>query len=193
VTASAWQWPTREQFERADVLMFNCWNHNWSAERYRELDAYLARGGGIVLIHAACIADRDPESLAKRVGLAAQPKRTKYRHGPLELTVNAAAADHPITRGFRAARFVDETYWPLIGDAKDVTVLATADEEGHARPMLWTFETGPGRVFGSVLGHYTWTTDDPLFRALVLRGTAWAAGHDVRRLESLAVPAGFEK
>ena len=187
--STAWQWPDREQLEGADVLMFNCWNHDWSPRRYEDLDRYLARGGGIVVIHAACIADTDPESLAKRTGLAAQPKRTKYRHGPLELTVNAAAADHPVTRGFRAARFVDETYWPMIGDPKGVTVLATANEEGRPRPMLWTFESGRGRVFGSVLGHYTWTTDDPLFRALVLRGTAWAAKEDVRRLEPLVVDA----
>ncbi|HEV2294733.1 MAG TPA: PQQ-dependent sugar dehydrogenase [Tepidisphaeraceae bacterium] len=60
--STAWQWPTVEQFEQADVLMFYFWNHQWTPERYEQLDAYLARGGGIVLLHAACIADADPES-----------------------------------------------------------------------------------------------------------------------------------
>ena len=98
---------------------------------------------------------------------------------------DVSGREHPITRGFGAARFVDETYWPMIGDPRRVTVLATAEEEGEARPMFWTFEKGRGRVFGSVLGHYAWTFADPLFRALVLRGTAWAAREDERRLESL--------
>lgn len=74
----------------------------------------------------------------------------------------------------------------MIGDVADVSVLATAEEEGQPRPMLWTFEKGRGRVFGSVLGHYSWTLADPLFRALVLRGTAWAAREDERRFEALA-------
>lgn len=184
--STAWQWPSAEQFEQADVLMFYFWNHQWSPERYAQLDAYLARGGGVVLLHAACIADADPASLARRTGLAAQPKRTKYRHGPLDLSVPAAAAGHPIARGFRTVHFVDETYWPMIGDIGDVTVLATAEEEGQPHPMLWTFEKGRGRVFGSILGHYSWTLSDPLFRALILRGTAWAAREDERRLERLA-------
>ena len=42
--------------------------------------------------------------------------------------------------------------------------------------MVWTFNKGNGRVFGTVLGHYYTTFEDPLFRVLVLRGMAWAAG-----------------
>ena len=94
--------------------------------------------------------------------------RTKYRHGPLDLEI-AGPADHPVTKGQKAARYVDETYWPMVGDASKVEVLATAVEEGKAHPMMWTFEAGKGRVFGSVLGHYSWTFDDPLFRLWVLR------------------------
>ena len=52
---------------------------------------------------------------------------------------------------------------------------------------MWTFQKGKGRVFASILGHYTWTLDDPLFRLLVLRGIAWAAGADPAALEELAI------
>ena len=84
--------------------------------------------------------------------------------------------EHPITKGLSKIQLVDETYWPLIGDPSKVEVLATAEEEGKAWPMLWTWKKEKGRVFGSVLGHYSWTYDDPLFRLLILRGMAWAAG-----------------
>jgi putative heme-binding domain-containing protein len=183
--STAWEWPTAEQFKQADVIVFYYWNHNWSPERYRDMDGFLARGGGLVILHSACSADKEPEPLAERIGLSAQPQRVKYRHGPLDLKI-VTAADHPITRGLTQIHFVDETYWPMVGDASKVEVLATAEEEGKPWPMLWTFQKGKGRVFASILGHYSTTFDDPLFRVLVLRGLAWAAGEPTERFEKLA-------
>ena len=55
--------------------------------------------------------------------------------------------------------------------------------------MVWTTErgAGKGRSFSTILGHYSWTFDDPLARVLILRGMAWAAGEqDVNRLVPLA-------
>ena len=184
--ATADGWPAPGQWGQADLVVLNLWNHDWSAERLGDLDAFLARGGGLVVLHAALIADKDPEALARRFGLAAQPVRTKYRHGPLDLEITAPP-DHPITRGLKSGHFIDESYWPMIGDASKVEVLATAVEEGRPRPMLWTFEVGKGRVFGSVLGHYTRTLDDPLFQIPILRGMAWAAHEPTGRFERLTV------
>ncbi len=65
-------------------------------------------------------------------------------------------------------------------------MFATAVEEGKPHPMMWTFEAGKGRVFGSVLGHYSWTLDNRLFRIAVLRGMAWAAHEPAVRFERLA-------
>lgn len=179
-------WPNKGQWKDADLMVLYLWNHDWSPERLGELDAFLARGGGVVALHTALIADKEPEALARRFGLAAQPVRTKYRHGPLDLEI-VAPPDHPITRGLKAARYVDETYWPMVGDAAKVDVLATAVEEGKSHPMLWTFKAGKGRVFGSVLGHHSWTLDDPLFRIPILRGMAWAAHEPAGRFERLAL------
>ncbi len=178
-------WPGKDQWRDADMMVLYLWNHDWSPERLGQLDAFLARGGGVVALHAALIADREPEALARRFGLAAQPVRTKYRHGPLDLEITAPPG-HPITRGLRSVHFTDETYWPMIGDTSKVAVLATAVEEGKPHPMMWTCENGKGRVFGSVLGHYSWTLDDPLFRIPVLRGIAWAAGEPESRFDALA-------
>jgi putative heme-binding domain-containing protein len=185
--SNAWQWPTGEQFQSANVIVFYFWNHDWSTERYAQLDEYLARGGGIVMLHSATIADKEPEQLAERLGLAAQPQQTKYLHCPFDLALSAPT-NHPITSGLpRSIPFIDEPYWPMIGDAGKVEVLATTEQEGKTWPMMWTFQKGKGRVFASILGHYSWTHDDPMFRILVLRGVAWAAGADVRRLEKLSV------
>ena len=178
----AWEWPTEEQFRTADVMVFYFWNHNWSAERLRQLDDYQARGGGLVIFHSATIADKEPETLAERIGLASQSGPTKYLHSPFVLNF-VAPANHPITRGFKQLNLLDEPYWPMIGDTNRIEILATAEMEGEPRPLLWTFQKGKGRVFASIPGHYSWTFDDPLFRVLALRGVAWAAGEPVRRFE----------
>jgi type 1 glutamine amidotransferase len=182
-------WPTPEQLGTADLIVFNSANPQWGKDKAAELDAYLARGGGLVYLHFATNGRDAAETLAERIGLAAHVRSTRYRHGALELTF--PAPDHPITRGFTAAngldrvRFVDESYWNMIGDPARIHVLASAVEEGQPRPLLWTREHGGGRIFVSILGHYTWTFDDPLFRMLVLRGMMWAAGEPADRLANL--------
>jgi type 1 glutamine amidotransferase len=188
---TAYEWPTDEQLSKADVMICYFWNHDWSPARYRSLDAYLKRGGGLVMIHSATIADRAPEQLVARLGLAYHPG-LKFRHGPLDLKIEAGD-DEPITRGLaKSIHFHDESYWPPLGDPKQVNVLATAVEEGKSWPLVWTFEPdkgegGKGRVFCSVLGHYSWTFDDPLFRLLILRGAAWVAREPVDRFQTMAI------
>ena len=182
VTAvSAWEWPSAEQWQKADAVVFYFWNHDWNSDRYRQLDEYQARGGGLVLLHAATIADKDPEKLAERIGLAAQPGPTKYLHTPLLLKF-VGPTNHVITQGFKQLQLIDEPYWPLFGETNRVQVLATTEMESKDRPLLWTFEKGQGRVFASILGHYTWTLEDPLFRELVLRGIAWVVKEPADRL-----------
>ncbi|PYK97396.1 MAG: hypothetical protein DME19_16455, partial [Verrucomicrobia bacterium] len=120
------------------------------------------------------------------IGLAAQPQRTKYLHTPFDLNI-VSPTNHAITLGLpRRIHFLDEPYWPMIGDASKVEVLATARVEGEDRPMIWTFQKGKGRVFASIPGHYTWTHQDPVFRLIALRGLAWAASGPVGRFERLA-------
>lgn len=178
-------WPSEEQWKAADVAMFFSANPAWTPERAKELDAFQARGGGLVFLHFAVNGQRAPEELAKRIGLAWRDG-SRFRHGPLELQFPAA---HPITANFSATRFVDESYWNLLGDVARVNVLATQIEEGQPRPLLWTFEpNGGGRVFCSILGHYNWTFDDPLFRVLTLRGMAWAANQPIDRFNELVTP-----
>jgi putative heme-binding domain-containing protein len=180
--SEARDWPTPKQFREADVLVFYFWNHDWNPERLGQLDACLERGGGLVFFHSATIADKDPELLALRIGLAAQPGPTKYLHTPFVLKF-LAPTNHPIARGFTTLDLLDEPYWPMIGDTNRIEILASADIEGEARPLVWTFRKGNGRVFASVPGHYSWTFEDPLFRILALRGLAWAAGESTGRLE----------
>ncbi len=181
------KWPSAEQLAKADVICFFNNNPSWNEDRGRELDAFLARGGGAAYFHWAVEGRTNALSFAKRIGLASDSSKLKYRHGPIDLVFH----DHPLARGFTAAHFtratfVDETYWNFQGDVKDVTLLASAVEDGAPRPQLWTRTVGKGRVFVSVPGHYNWSFDDPLYRVLVFRGICWAANQPMDRLAELA-------
>jgi len=45
-------------------------------------------------------------------------------------------------------------------------------EQRH--PAIWTLEVGKGRVFGTTIGHNTFTYFDPRFRIMLFRAMAWA-------------------
>jgi putative heme-binding domain-containing protein len=177
-------WPTAGQLDTADVIVFYSNNPAWDETKARELDRFLARGGGIVLIHYAVDGHQAVDALADRIGLAWQGGKSKFRHGPLD--IDFSRSQHPITRSFDKLRLVDESYWDLAGDPRAVEMLGTGVEDGQPRPLLWARQNGKGRVFVSIPGHFTWTFDDPLFRVLILRGMAWAAGEQVDRFNELA-------
>lgn len=179
-------WPTAEQFKTADVLVFYQ-QGKWTADRAKEMDAFLKRGGGAVYIHYAVDGGADSPGFAQRIGLAWQGGKSKFRHGPLDLGFDTGAK-HPIARNFDKVHFHDESYWELVGDPKGVTVLATGKEDDKEQPLFWTLEPGGGRVFVSIPGHFAWTFDDPLFRVLLLRGVAWAANEPVDRFNDLVTP-----
>lgn len=185
---TAFPFPTAEQFAAADLAVFYL-RGKWDATQVAALEKFQNRGGGVVTIHWAIGANDLPLKFAERVGLA-YPS-AKYRHGVVDLKL---VTTHPITQGFPATvRFTDEPYWPFVGDATRVRVLGTSDEiagtDGALRPVpvFWTHEpSGGGRAFVCIFGHYMWTFDDPLFRLLLLRGMAWAAGEPPTRFDALA-------
>ena len=199
---TAWQWPSKEQLETADLIVMQCYRsggekRTWSEQRIADLEAYLSRGGGFVAVHPATYTVRDlsqpgGDRVAALTGLAFD-RSIIVRHGPMKLKITAG--DHPICVGLpETIDLIDEPYWPPRGDLGKVTVLATSDESVpkgsdniRPQPMFWTARHGKGRIFGCVPGHFTWTFDDPYFRILLLRGMAWAAGGSPYRFDPLVM------
>jgi len=180
---TAMEWPSAEQIQAADTIVFYQ-KGSWSAERAKAIDEHLEKGRGLVYLHWAVEGNGEASAFAERIGLASNAKQIKYRHGPLDLSF-AASIDHPISRNFDRVHFHDESYWLLIGEPSRLQILGTGSEDGNARPLFWTVEPSKGRVFVSILGHYSWTFDDPLFRILVFRGIAWSAGRSVDQFNEL--------
>lgn len=176
------RWPSAEQWARADLVAFYHDNPAWVAEKAGDLDVFLGRGGGLVFLHWSMNAYRDMDVLKLRLGRA-WGAGARFRYGPETLRLG----EHPITAGLpRTLTLVDEAYWDLPGADEGSIVLATSEEEGKATPQVWVRESGRGRVFVCIPGHFTWTFDDPAYRVLLLRGMAWAAGEDPDRFLELS-------
>jgi type 1 glutamine amidotransferase len=200
---TAWKWPSEEQLQTADLIVMQCYRsggseRTWGQKQLGELETYLLRGGGFVVVHPATYTVRDlsqpgGDRITAMTGLAFD-KSIIVRHGVMKLRI--ATGGHPICVGLpETIDLIDEPYWPPVGELSKVTVLATSDEsvpEGSGivirpQPMFWTAQYGKGRVFGCVPGHFTWTFDDPYFRILLLRGMAWAAGESPHRFDPLVL------
>jgi type 1 glutamine amidotransferase len=191
--AEANQWPSREQFKTASLIVMNSWGR-WNDEKLKDLEEFLSNGGGFVSVHPALITNKQySERLAKLLGLAWEHKYSWYRYGPMKLKITDP--NDPICLGVpKKIDFVDEAYWPLRGDASKIKLIATTDEPNAKdpnvigpEPMFWTYRYGKGRVFVCILGHYDRTFDDPYLRILLLRGMAWAAGTSPYRFDPLVL------
>lgn len=184
--ATAWDWPAKEEFQKADVMVF--YQHgDWNDKRAADIDAFLDRGGGLVYIHWAVDGRKGAPDFAKRIGLAAGPPGIKFRHGPLDLEFNKDRP-HPVARNFDRLAMVDESYWKMTGNLAKDRVIAWGKEDNEPQPLFWSLEHGKSRVFVSIPGHYSWSFDDPLFRMLLLRGIAWTAKEPVDRFNDLVWP-----
>ena len=214
--------PTAAQLAATDVLVIHAQEGgNITGADRTNLEAYLARGGGIVIVHAAAVS-KDTDWYKSIVGGSWRQGTTKWLEAPMHLYF--VDREHPITRHASNWQMNDEIYYDM-DLLPDAHVLATAytpkaidtggrgNREAQARaaeavaknkavniydiqPQMWTYErtltlpvgasaskptTSPSkptpyRAFVSIPGHLYVNFDRPNYRAILLRGIAWA-GH----------------
>ena len=166
------------------------------------LNDFLARGGGVVVIHAGTVS-RDPDWFKGIVGGSWRNGTTKWLEGPMHLYFTDR--DSPITKDVSNWSMDDEIYYdmdilpearvlataytPKSSGARNANAQRRADEltGGGKRvsifdlqPQMWTYERTadggrtPYRAFVSIPGHLYKNFDRPNYRAILLRGIAWA-------------------
>ncbi|MDA7888424.1 ThuA domain-containing protein [Akkermansiaceae bacterium] len=196
----AYQFPTQEQFDEADLLIQYLHLPDLTDEQFAMYQKFVDVGGSVVSIHESCImrpVDR-AEKLAACIGGSWKGNQTskwsKFDHArPLYLKT-----DHPAFKGLPAfIKLNDESYWNLLkkDNVEVIAAIAPADTKDFDAVLkhpevrsdaFWTYTSGKGRVFGTTTGHYTYTFHDPLYRVLLIRGMAWALNIDPAPLMSLA-------
>lgn len=200
--------PAKEQLDKTDVLILHAQEAGNIAvgEERKNLLEFLKRGGGMVVIHAGAVS-RDPDWFKSIVGGSWRHGTTKWLEGPMhlyftdrdnpitrdcsnwamddeiyydmdilpEVTVLAGAyTPKPAgARNEKAAQRAGE----LTGGGKKVSIY-------DIQPQMWTYERKldgagkPYRAFVSIPGHLYENFNRSNYRAILLRGIAWAAGRE---------------
>ncbi len=178
-TDGAMDWPNSDQLAATDVLvMYAQDGGNATVEQKENLAKFTQRGGGLVVIHTAAVSN-DPVWWKSVIGGAWVPGKTKWREGPMELKFEDAGnpgGPGEIIRGAAGFKMDDEIYYNM-DVSPDVHVLATSDTgdgEPKVQSQMWTYEKDHYRAFVCIPGHLYSTFERPNFRAILMRGIAWA-------------------
>ena len=195
--------PTKAQLDETDVLILHkqeAGNIDDPADR-KNLDEFLARGGGLVVIHAGTVS-RDPDWFKGIVGGSWRNGTTKWLEGPMHLYFTDR--DSPITKDASNWSMDDEIYYDMdmLPEARILAAAYTPKPLGRnpgaqkraeeltgggkrvsiydVQPQMWTYERTvdggrtPYRAFVSIPGHLYENFNRPNYRAILLRGIAWA-------------------
>jgi hypothetical protein len=184
-----------------DVVIVNYYDARkpelrWGERADQALLSYVAAGKGLVIYHFSLAAF---DGWTAFETLSAGNWRPNFGHHSArhDFTVKVRDTGHPITRGMKASfpQPNDELYANLKWQpAGTFHVLATAWDDhalykpgekqpvpgsGLDHPMLWTVQSGKGRVFVTALGHDADAMKSAAFVGTFTRGTEWAATGEV--------------
>ena len=191
--------PTAAQLEATDVLaMYSAEGGAIHGEDRSNLEKFLKRGGGLVVIHDSVCGD-DPHWWKTVIGGAWEHGHSKWFEGDVPLYFSEQA--HPIIDGVSNWDFEDEIYWDLhlVPEAKVLCSSYAPDKRNTKAgrplpsvyeivPQMWVLEKkladaeASYRAFVSIPGHKTQSFSFLPFRAVLLRGMAWAGKRPVDSL-----------
>ena len=150
------------------------------------LERFVARGGGIVALHAAGDNSHTEPWYTKTI---IGTKFVGHPGGPDQFQPARIVVDqprHPVMAGVKLPWSpVDEWYsFDANPAAAGMTVLARIDEASYrpgaqlmmgAHPVVWINPTTKGRVVYSALGHSPESYDDPNYHRMLTNAIRWAA------------------
>lgn len=181
------EFPTAAQLAKTDVLIIHAQDGMKIVGGQRaDFEQFLKRGGGVVVIHAGIVSGDQNEWCKSILGGAwrwpsatvPREKATKWLEG--DVGICWVDEEHPISRGLSNFDWKDEIYYDM-DLAPDIGVLASSFHNVHIiAPQIWTYEktlpggTAPYRAFVSLPGHEYDSFNTPQYRAVLLRGIAWA-------------------
>ena len=173
--------PTRTQLAETDVLVLHKQEAgNIDPADRQNLNEFLARGGGLVVIHAGTVS-RDPDWFKGIVGGSWRNGTTKWLEGPMQLYFTDR--DSPITKDVSNWAMDDEIYYDMdiLPEARILAAAYTPKPLGRnpaaqkraeeltgggkrvsvydVQPQMWTYERtvaggrSPYRAFVSIPGH----------------------------------------
>lgn len=183
------EFPTEEQFDKANLVVMYLEQSTWQKKQFETFRKFIKKGGGVVSLHiaSAMFPAAEGKLLSECLGFGWNDGASKWGAIFDDVTVNN---QHDIFRGLPSKITInDEVYWDLFQEQKvnilgSVRTGSTEDSEApipkenlskEESPIFWAYALGRGKVFGSTVGHHTFTYYDPEFRIILFRAMAWAA------------------
>ncbi|KHL25474.1 hypothetical protein PK98_01920 [Croceibacterium mercuriale] len=179
-----------EQLRRFSVVVLNSASGDFMTEDQRAaLAGFVARGGGVVALHAAGDGSHTDSWYADTIIGAeylGHPGGID-QFQPARIIVDQP--DHPAMAGITLPWSpVDEWYsYATSPAARGMVVLARIDEASYrpgtrlamsVHPVIWINPATEGRVLYSALGHNPDAYDDPNYRRILANAIGWAARAD---------------
>jgi type 1 glutamine amidotransferase len=137
--------------------------------------AFVERGGGLVLVHAATWFNWADWPEYHRV-LAGGGARSHEEYGELGVRIVGAGAEHPVTSGVpRSFTVADELYRfePDDGGPGEVLAVGRSLVAGSEYPLVWTRAHGRGRIVALTLGHDGAAHEHAAYRKLLANAVEW--------------------
>jgi len=197
----------KPEFGKYQVVVFNynAPDERWPADLKALFERYMTNGGGLVIVHAACVGFPGWQAFNQMIGVGGWRDRNE-KSGPywffkdgrlvsdsspgnagshgarLPYQMKIQNSNHPITKGLPKVfmHHADELYAKLRGPG-NMTVLATSYSDpsnkgtGNEEPAFMVLSFGKGRIFSSTVGHDVLALSSVDAVVTFQRGTEWAA------------------
>ncbi len=176
-----------EQLRHFSVVVLNSTSGDFlTREQEGAFSRFLARGGGIVALHAAGDDSHTTPWYARTIigtTFIGHPGGTDQIQ-PARFVPERP--DHPLLAGIGTPWSPADEWYSFESDpaAAGMEVVASIDEGSYRledrlamgrHPVIWTNPRAPGRVVYSALGHTPEAYDDPRYRRILTNAIRWAA------------------
>jgi type 1 glutamine amidotransferase len=164
---------------RADVFLFSANDPTYprSAEFRKAFDAFVARGGGLVLLHPATWYNW-ADWPAYNIQFVGGGSRA---HDPLgEFTLSVVKPDHPVVDGLSKEFKIRDEHYQINIDPRATTETlietSVSAQTGKKHPSVWITAHPKCRVVCIAPGHDEAAHRHPEFRKLLANAVKWAGG-----------------
>ncbi|MDQ0061057.1 ThuA domain-containing protein [Paenibacillus harenae] len=162
----------KESIEQYDLCISyaDCWEEKLTDAQVAGLLAFVAEGGGLLVIHNG-ISVQNRHELRQLIG-AKFLGHPAYRR----LTFQYADTRHVMVEGAEPFEMDEEPYRFEMDSFIDTELLMTYTIDGKSYPAAWAHKYGLGRVAYLMPGHHAPSFALPAYRSLIKSAAKWAAG-----------------
>lgn len=157
----------------AFLLYLNTKDERWPRARESALREALARGKGLLVLHAGVLSFRGWEEYTQLIGGWPTPEFFHPPYGPFVVHIDDSS--HPITERMVDFAVRDELY-ANVQLTPQARLLAHAKLDGNVQPLLWVVEHPQTRVCTLLLGHDRAALQYPGAARLLRRSLGWVTG-----------------